>query len=88
MIKIREWKANEIKNDMAKYHWMPVYKYWTSPEGIEQAYNREEGSYTFEGEIVAESEKAYKIELETETEGFRATGKAFRCWIPKSVVLM
>lgn len=86
MIKVKEWKATQIKMDMAKYHWMPVYEY-TTVNGIEQAYNPEDESYTFIGEILSESEKAYKVELETQTESFGATGKTFTCWIPKSVVL-
>lgn len=86
MIKVKEWIASQIKADMSKYHWMPVYNYNTI-NGIEQTYNPEDDSYTFIGKVVAESEKAYKVELEAQTENFSSVKKPFTKWIPKSQVI-
>lgn len=87
MIKVKAWMADQIRNEIAKYHWMPVFEYWTDSNGIEQAHNMDDDSYTFVGAVVQESEKSYKVELEVETEGFRGVAKPFTRWIPKSQVL-
>ncbi len=87
MIKVKEWMAWQIREDMNKYHWAPVFKYWTSPEGIEKAQDETDNSYTFVGKVVGESEKAYKVELEVETVNFRGAAKPFTRWIPKSQVI-
>lgn len=86
-IKLKSWMANQIRNEMAKYHWMPVFKYWISPNGIEQAHNLDNDSYEFVGKVVQETEKAYKVEFEVETEGFRGVKKPFTKWVPKSQTL-
>lgn len=87
MIKVKEWMGEQIKDEMRKYHWMPVFEYWTDKNGIDQALNLDDHSYTFVGKMVQESEKAYKVELEVETEGFHGVAKSFTRWIPKSQTL-
>ena len=72
-IKVKDWKALQINDEIAKYHWVLC------------RHNNNDGTYTLNGRINKETEKAINVTLDTETYGEHA--REYTTWIPKSCVV-
>lgn len=77
-IKVKEWFVNKAQNEATRYN--IFFDHERNEDGTIKVEN---GFVTVFGEIVAETEKAIKVELMTGS--VVGSGKGWQTWIPKSV---
>lgn len=79
IVTVKEWFFDKLYDTMSSYKCLPRAQYKTE-DGI-QVIDR---TKLFVTEVLAESEKAYKIAVDAET--YAGNYKSWTTWLPKSVV--
>lgn len=76
VITIKEWFFDKLNDQMLNYHCMIVGEYENG---------RLDHTKLRVSEVLAETEKAYKVSIEAETQSGRP--KTWTAWLPKSVIV-
>lgn len=76
VVKVKEWFFDKINDEMSRYGIMLIGEY-AKDGNLDHTLLRVE-------EVLAETEKAYKVSLDAETRS--GYSKSWTAWVPKSVI--
>ena len=80
IITVKEWFFDKVYEEMRKYSWYPVFEY-VNVNGINMA----DHTKIHLENVLRETEKAFYIEIDAES--MDGHPRAFKTWIPKSVIV-
>ncbi len=80
-ITVKPWLFDKLSDEMRRYHFLLVCEY-TDVNGLSMA----DHSKLRVEEVLAETEKAYKVKLDVETEN-AGHPRTYTAWLPKSAII-
>lgn len=79
-ITVKSWLFDKLSDEMRRYHFLLVCEY-TDVNGLSMA----DHSKLRVEEVIAETEKAYKVKLDVET--VNGNPRTYTAWLPKSAII-